>query len=111
MSLAVAAGTAAGTLAAAGAAVSLWWGAGQYTGPLRRAYRWFAIAAALWGAGMIVGQALSVVPVGAAGIPLSFGDLPSLLALPVMAAGLVRLAVAGSRAAADAGPPGGTGDR
>jgi diguanylate cyclase (GGDEF)-like protein/PAS domain S-box-containing protein len=98
MSLASQAGTAAGTVAAAGAAVSLWWGAARYTGPLRRAYRWFAIAAALWGAGVITAQLAA--PAADAAVPLSFGDLPSLLAVPVMAAGLVRLAAAGSRAAA-----------
>ena len=95
MSLASQAGTVVGVVAAAGAAVSLWWGSEPRTGPVRRAYRWFAIAAALWGAGVIVGEALSV-PVGAAAVPLSFGDLPALLALAVMGAGLVRLAAAGS---------------
>ena len=43
----------------------------------------------------------------AAAIPLSFGDLPSLLALPVMAAGFARLAAAGSQEAAEAHPPAG----
>jgi diguanylate cyclase (GGDEF)-like protein/PAS domain S-box-containing protein len=106
MSLASQVGTAAGIVAAAGAAVSLWLGAERYTGPLRRAYRWFAVAAAPWGAGVIVGQELAV-PVGAAAIPLSFSDLPALLALPVVAAGFARLAAAGSRDAAVAGPPAG----
>ena len=106
MSLASQVGTAAGVVAAAGAAASLWLGAERYTGPLRRAYRWFAIAAALWGAGVIVGQELAV-PVGAAAIPLSFSDLPALLALPVVAAGFARLAAAGSRDAAVASPPAG----
>jgi diguanylate cyclase (GGDEF)-like protein/PAS domain S-box-containing protein len=99
MSLASQAGTAAGTAVAAGAAVSLWWGAARYTGPLRRAYRWFAIAAALWGAGMVTVQLLAT-PAADAAVPLSFGDLASLLAVPVMAAGLIRLAAAGGRAAA-----------
>jgi diguanylate cyclase (GGDEF)-like protein/PAS domain S-box-containing protein len=104
MSLASQVGMAAGILAAAGAAVSLWLGADRYAGPPRRAYRWFAVAAALWGAGVIAGQELAV-PVGAAAIPLSFGDLPSLLALPAMAAGFARLAAAGSREAAVVRPP------
>jgi diguanylate cyclase (GGDEF)-like protein/PAS domain S-box-containing protein len=99
MSLASQAGTAAGTVAAAGAAVSLWLGAARYAGPLRRAYRWFAIAAALWGVGVITAQLLAA-PAAAAAVPLSFGDLASLLAVPVMAAGLIRLAAAGSQAAA-----------
>src|SRR5262245_51529450 len=109
MSLASQVGTAAGVLAAAGAAVSLWLGAERYSGPSRRAYRWFAVAAALWGAGVIAGQVLAP-PAGAAAIPLSFGDLPSLLALPVVAAGFVRLAAAGSRDADVTRPPAGSRD-
>ena len=108
MSLASQAGTAAGAAAAAGAAVSLWWGAARYTGPLRRAYRWFAIAAALWGAGVVTAQLLAA-PAADAAVPLSFGDLPSLLAVPVMAAGMVRLAAAGSRAAAGSPAAAGSG--
>lgn len=110
MSLASQVGTAAGVVAAAGAVVSLWLGAEHHTGPLRRAYRWFAVAAALWGTGVIVGQELAV-PVGAAAIPLSFGDLPALLALPVVAAGFARLAAAGARDAAVASPPAGVRDQ
>src|SRR5215468_2089511 len=106
MSLTSQVGTAAGVLAAAGAAVSLWLGAERYAGPPRRAYRWFAVAAALWGVGVITGHLLTV-PAGAAAIPLSFGDLPSLLALPVVAAGFARLAAAGSQEAAEAHPPAG----
>src|SRR5215471_14833619 len=106
MSLTSQVGTAAGVLAAAGAAVSLWRGAERYAGPPRRAYRWFAIAAALWGVGVITAHLLTV-PAGAAAIPLSFGDLPSLLALPVIAAGFARLAAAGSQEAAEAHPPAG----
>ena len=87
MSLLSQIGTAVGIAAAAGAAISLWLGAERYAGPYRRAYRWFAVAAALWGAGVIAGQELAV-PAGAAAIPLSFGDLPSLLALPAVAAGV-----------------------
>ena len=106
MSLTSQVGTAAGVLAAAGAAVSLWLGAERYAGPPRRAYRWFAVAAALWGAGVITSHVLAI-PVEAAAIPLSFGDLPSLLALPAMAAGFARLAAAGSQEAAEAHPPAG----
>jgi diguanylate cyclase (GGDEF)-like protein/PAS domain S-box-containing protein len=106
MSLTSQVGTAAGVLAAAGAGVSLWLGAERYAGPPRRAYRWFAVAAALWGAGVITSHVLAV-PVEAAAIPLSFGDLPSLLALPAMAAGFARLAAAGSQEAAEANPPAG----
>src|SRR5437667_11422180 len=106
MSLTSQVGTAAGVLAAAGAAVSLWLGSERYAGPPRRAYRWFAAAAALWGAGGSTSHVLAV-PVEAAAIPLSFGDLPSLLALPAMAAGFARLAAAGSQEAAEAHPPAG----
>ena len=106
MSLTSQVGTAAGVLAAAGAAVSLWLGAERYAGPPRRAYRWFAAAAALWAAGVITSHVLAI-PVEAAAIRLSFGDLPSLLALPVMAAGFARLAAAGLQEAAEAEPPGG----
>ena len=106
MSLTSQVGTAAGVLAAAGAAVSLWLGAERYAGPPRRAYRWFAVAAALWGAGVITSHVLAI-PVEAAAIPLSFGDLPSLLALPAVAAGFARLAAAGSQEAAEAHPPAG----
>ena len=109
MSLTSQVGTAAGVLAAAGAAVSLWLGAERYAGPPRRAYRWFAVAAALWGAGVITGHVLAV-PVGAAAIPLSFGDLPSLLALPVMAAGL-RPAGGRRIAGGGRGPPARRGPR
>jgi diguanylate cyclase (GGDEF)-like protein len=92
-------------LAAAAASVSLWWAARRVTVPLRAAYRWFALAAGLWGMGAVLSQALPV-PVGAAAIPLSFGDLPALLALPAMAAGLVRLAAAGAAEATQPLPPG-----
>ncbi len=108
MSLPSQIGTAVGIAAAAGAAISLWLGAERHAGPYRRAYRWFAVAAALWGAGVIAGQELAV-PAGAAAIPLSFGDLPSLLALPVVAAGFARLAAAGSREAAAGRPSAGVG--
>src|SRR5262249_21895141 len=101
-------GTAVGTAAAAGAATSLWLGARRYAGPYRRAYRWFAVAAALWGAGVIAGHELTV-PGGAGGIPPSFGGPPSLPALPVVAAGFARLAAAGSREPASARPPDGVG--
>src|SRR5215813_4311242 len=106
MSLTSQVGTAAGVLAAAGAAVSLWRGAERYTGPPRRAYRWFAVAAALWGVGVITAHELAV-PVGAAALPLSFGDLPSLLALAATAVGFSQLAAAGSGEAAAAHPPAG----
>jgi diguanylate cyclase (GGDEF)-like protein/PAS domain S-box-containing protein len=48
----------------------------------------------------VVTAQLLAVPAADAAIPLSFGDLPALLAVPVMAAGMIRLAAAGRRAAA-----------
>ena len=89
--------TAAVLLAAILAAASLWRGAARQPWPDLRAYRWFtiAIAAGLVCASVIVGQA---VPASADAAPmLSFTDLPSLLVLPVMAAGLAGLASAARR--------------
>ena len=106
MSLALLAATAAVLLAAIVAAVSLWRVRPGMPGPDRRAYRWFAVAAGLWGASVIEPRAGG--PGGGGGDPLSFSDLPSLLALPVMAAGFARLAAAGRRAAAEAHPPAGS---
>ncbi len=90
MSLALLAAIAAVVLAAIGAAVSLWRGAARQPWPDLRAYRWFTIAAGLVCANVIVGQA--VPPPPGAGSMLSFTDLPALLLLPVMAAGLAGLA-------------------
>jgi diguanylate cyclase (GGDEF)-like protein/PAS domain S-box-containing protein len=96
MSLAVLAAIAAVLLAAIVAAVSLWRGAARQPWPDLRAYRWFTIAAGLICASAIVGL---VVPTTAGAAPmLSFTDLPALLVLPVMAAGLAGLASAARRA-------------
>src|SRR5262249_25504035 len=76
--------------AATGAAVSLWRGAARQPWPDLRAYRWFTIAAGLICANVIVGQ--EVPPPAGAAAMLSLTDLPSLLLLPVMAAGLAGLA-------------------
>ena len=90
-------------LAAAGAAVSLWRGAARQPWPDLRAYRWFTIAAGLICANVIVGQAAP--PPAAAAAMLSFTDLPSLVLLPVMAAGLAGLATAARSAIPDAQSP------
>src|SRR6266851_1471990 len=90
MNLAEQAGTAVVVLAAAAAATSLWRGADQHTGSVRRAYWWFALAAALWGAGVIVQDALAG-PATSVPFPLTPADLPGLLALGAFVAGLVRL--------------------
>jgi diguanylate cyclase (GGDEF)-like protein/PAS domain S-box-containing protein len=103
MSPAQVAASAAALLAAVGAAVSLWRGAARQPWPDLRAYRWFTIAAGLICANVIVGQAVPP-PAGAAAM-LSFTDLPSLLLLPVMAAGLAGLATAARSAMPDAQSP------
>ncbi len=83
-------GAALGALAAAAALVSLWRVAESYTGPVRQAYRCFAVVAGFWGVGVIVAQ---IVPAqaGAEAIPLSYADIPSLFAAVLMLAGLVLL--------------------
>src|SRR5689334_14343598 len=103
MSLALLVATAAVVLAAIGAAVSLWRGAARQPWPDLRAYRWFTIAAGLVCASVIVGQAAPPPP--GAGSMLSFSDLPALLLLPVMAAGLAGLASAARRAVPDEPSP------
>ena len=103
MSLAPLAATAAVFVVALGAAVSLWRGAARQPWPDLRAYRWFTIAAGLICANVIVGQAVPPAP-GTASM-LSFTDLPALLLLPVMAAGLAGLASAARHAVPDAASP------
>src|SRR5262249_1725344 len=90
MSLAQLAVAGAALLAATGAAVSLWRGAARQPWPDLRAYRWFTIAAGLICANAIAAQEFPP-PAGPAAM-LSPTDLPSLLLLPVMAAGLAGLA-------------------
>jgi diguanylate cyclase (GGDEF)-like protein/PAS domain S-box-containing protein len=103
MSPAQVAASAVVLLAAAGAAVSLWRGAARQPWPDLRAYRWFTIAAGLICASVIVGQAAP--PPAAAAAMLSFTDLPSLVLLPVMAAGLAGLATATRGAVPNAQSP------
>ena len=103
MSLALLAATATVLLATIVAAVSLWRGAARQPWPDLRAYRWFTIAAGLICASVIVGLAVPTTP-GAAPM-LSFTDLPALLVLPVMAAGLAGLASAARRAVPETQPP------
>ena len=103
MSLALLAATVAVLLATIVAAVSLWRGAARQPWPDLRAYRWFTIAAGLICASVIVGLAVPTTP-GAAPM-LSFTDLPALLVLPVMAAGLAGLASAARLAVPETQPP------
>ncbi len=77
-------------LAAAVAAASLWRGADRHTGSVRRGYWWFALAAVLWGAGVVIQDALAGPATGTP-FPLTPADLPGLLALAAFVAGLVRL--------------------
>jgi len=90
MSLAAQAAITVVALAAAVAAVSLWRGANRHTGSVRRAYRIFALAALLWGAGAIGQQALAGASAGVT-FPFTVADLPGLLALPALVAGLASL--------------------
>jgi diguanylate cyclase (GGDEF)-like protein/PAS domain S-box-containing protein len=93
MSLAAVAGAVAGILATAIAVMSLWRGAQRQPWPDRRPYRWFTAAAGLAFASMIVGQTVSL-PAGETGMVVSFADLPALLFLPAMVAGLAGMASA-----------------
>ena len=91
MSLAAQAATTVVALVAVATAVSLWRGANRHVGSVRRAYRFFALAALLWGAGAIGQQVLASASAGAT-FPFTGADLPGLLALPALVTGLVSLA-------------------
>ena len=99
MSPATAAETAAGAVVAVAAAAILWRSSARHEGPVRRAYRWLAVATVALGAGFVAQQAL-IGPPGGTAVPLTFGDLLSLFALPAMVAGLVAMAAAGTETAA-----------
>lgn len=98
MSPAVQAETAAGAVVAVAAAAILWRSSTRHEGPVRRAYRWLAVATVALGAGFVAQQAL-IGPLGGTAVPLTFGDLLSLFALPAMVAALVAMAAAGAEAA------------
>jgi diguanylate cyclase (GGDEF)-like protein/PAS domain S-box-containing protein len=82
--------TAAVALAAAASAASLWRGAGRHAGPVRHGYWLLALAALLAGLGAIGQQALAGATAGAA-VPVTLADLPGLLALPTLVAGVASL--------------------
>jgi diguanylate cyclase (GGDEF)-like protein/PAS domain S-box-containing protein len=103
MSLIAVAGTVAGFLAAALAIASLWRGALRQPWPDRRPYLWFAIAAGLVFANMIVSQTVSL-PAGETAMVVSFADLPGLLFLPAIAAGLAGLAASARATTAETQP-------
>src|SRR3984957_4110181 len=90
MSLAAQAATTVVALVAVATAVSLWRGANRHVGSVRRAYRFFALAALLWGAGAIGQEELDSASAGAT-FPFTGADLPGLLALPALVTGLVSL--------------------
>jgi diguanylate cyclase (GGDEF)-like protein/PAS domain S-box-containing protein len=100
VNLVVQAWTTVGALAAAAAAALLWHGSSRYEPSVKRGYRWLAVAAALWGSGLIAQDALGT-PLAGAAVPLTLADLLSLLALPPLVLGVATLTAAGQ----DPGPP------
>jgi diguanylate cyclase (GGDEF)-like protein len=78
------------TLAAAGAAVALWVGAGRHGTAVARGYRWLAGEALFWGVGLSMQLALG----GSLGSPSapSLADVAPLLALGAAAVGIMVLA-------------------
>ena len=75
-----------------------WRGSLRHEPPVRNAYRWFAVAALLWGAGFVAQEATAA---SGGGTSLTFADLLSLLALPAIGIGLAgqSRAAGGDRAA------------
>ncbi|MGH3159312.1 MAG: hypothetical protein ACRDNF_22450, partial [Streptosporangiaceae bacterium] len=74
----------------AAAALSLWLAARLRPGRVKIGYFWFAGVAALWCLGVVIGLALGAPLTGNA-VGLTFADLPSLLALPAVVAGVAAL--------------------
>ena len=103
MSLAAVAGVAAGFAVTAVAVVSLWRGALRQAWSDRRPYLWFAVAAGLGFASVIVGQAVSL-PADETTMVVSYADVAALLFLPAMAAGLAGLASSANAAMAETQP-------
>jgi diguanylate cyclase (GGDEF)-like protein len=77
------------TLAAAGAAVALWVGAGRHGTAVARGYRWLAGAALFWGLGLTM-QLVLARSLGSSGA-LSLADVAPLLALGATAVGIMIL--------------------
>jgi diguanylate cyclase (GGDEF)-like protein/PAS domain S-box-containing protein len=90
VSLVAQAVTALVALTAALSAASLWRGADRHAGPVRHGYWLLAVAALLAGLGAVGQQALASATAGAA-LPLTLADLPGLLALPTLVAGVASL--------------------
>jgi len=75
-------------LAALGATVGLWAGAGRHAGPVARGYRWLGGTALFWFAGLIVAQVLG----GSLSTSPGLADVAPLLALAAAAIGVMVLA-------------------
>ncbi|MGH3167284.1 MAG: hypothetical protein ACRDN0_15510, partial [Trebonia sp.] len=78
-------------VAAAGAVTSLWTGARKYRGPVARGYRWLGGTALFWLIGLILSTVETSQLSGSTG-SLSLADAAPLLALAVLAAGMMVLA-------------------
>ena len=100
MSLAVLEGV-AGALLAVAAAALLWREAIRRESYIRIAYRAFAVAALLWGAGFVDAEGMAV---SGTGTSLTSADLLTLLALPALGVGLFALARANGEADGDDRP-------
>src|SRR5690242_3414502 len=90
----------AGIAASALAALILWLAARRRSGRCRLAYLWFGGAAGFWCLGVIAQQVLGA-PLSGVAVGLTFADLPPLLALIAVVAGVVALVAAGGGKAGD----------
>ena len=102
MSLAVVAWMTAGALVACAAAACLWRASTGAEPSVKSAYRWLAAAALAWGAALVVQEGL---PDPGLAESLTLADLLALIALPMLAIGVVALAPARRQAAADEADP------
>src|SRR5215472_4595358 len=100
MSIAAHALAAAGIAASALAAIALWLAARRRAGRVRLAYLWFSGAAGFWCLGVIAQQVLGA-PLSGVAVGLTLADLPPLLALIAVVAGVVVLVMAGGAKAGD----------
>jgi diguanylate cyclase (GGDEF)-like protein/PAS domain S-box-containing protein len=100
MSIAGHALAAAGIAASALAALTLWLAARRLAGRSRLAYLWLSGAAGFWCLGVIAQQVLGA-PLSGVAAGLTLADLPPLLALIAVVAGVVVLVAAGGGKAGD----------
>jgi diguanylate cyclase (GGDEF)-like protein/PAS domain S-box-containing protein len=100
MSIAGHALAAAGIAASALAALTLWLAARRGAGRGRLAYLWFSGAAGFWCLG-VIGQQVLGAPLSGVAVGLTLADLPPLLALIAVVAGVVVLVAAGGGKAGD----------